>query len=136
MNTNADITIINKWYNPATRLDEWRKTQIQGVNWHGSQAVAAGDNGLVSANRYVIRVPIDAAPADKTWIHPEEFAAKAKDVLDEFWTLRNGDYIVRGLVDADISSPKEIPGEHFVVTGWSDNRRGSPATQHWRVDGQ
>lgn len=134
MNTNADITIYNKWYNEDTRLDEWYKTQIPGVNWYGGQAVTVGDNGLLTANQYIVRIPLASAPRGKEFVSPEEYAATDSSVLDGLWTLKNGDIVARGLVDAD--DPKDLAREHFLVVGWSDNRRGSPVIQHWRIDGK
>ena len=134
MITNADITVFNKWYNEDTRLDEWHSTQISGVSWYGGQAVTVGEKGLVSANTYAVRIPISSAPADKSFAQPENYASVAQGALGQLWTLQNGDYIVRGLVDTSITQPDESTGEHFVVTGWSDNRRGG--LPHWKVTGK
>lgn len=134
MNTNADITIFNKWYNEDTRLDEWYRTQIPGVNWYGGQAVTVSDNGLMAANTYKVRIPLSAASMGKTFVNPQIYAVKAKTDLSDCWTLQSGDVVARGLVD--VADPKDVSGEHFLVTGWNDNRRGSPIMQHWRVDGK
>jgi hypothetical protein len=134
MNTNADITIFNKHYNEDTRLDEWQHTQIRSVNWYGKQAVSVGDNGLVSVDQYIIRIPLSSAPDGKTFVAPDVYAGTASSVLAGFWTLQNGDTVTRGLVDTD--DPKDVTNEHFLITGWSDNRRGSLIMQHWRVDGK
>ncbi|MCI1966866.1 MAG: hypothetical protein LKJ17_12160 [Oscillospiraceae bacterium] len=134
MLTNADITVFNKHYNEETRLDEWRKTQISGVNWYGKQAVSVGDNGLMSADQYIVRIPVSSAPDDKTFVTPEKYAAADRAALPNLWTLQNGDIVARGMVGAD--DPKSIPCKHFLITGWADNRRGSPAVQHWKVEGK
>lgn len=134
MLANADITIFNKRYNEETRLDEWQRTLIFGVEWYGKQAVSVSDNGLLMANQYIVRIPLASAPKGKTFLAPEKCAAQNSNALVDFWTLQSGDVVARGLVDAD--DPKNIPGEHFLVTGWADNRRGSPFVQHWRIDGK
>lgn len=136
MNTNADITVFNRWYNKETRLDEWHRTQIPGVSWYGGQAVTVGDKGLQSADLYKVRIPLSSAPEGKTFLRPEEYAAKTKADLSGFWTLQNGDCISHGLLDSDITQPKELTGEHFLITGWGDNRRGTPAVQHWKAEGK
>jgi hypothetical protein len=138
MLTNADITIFNKWYNRETRLDEWKRTQIRGVNWYGGQKVTVTDNGLQSADAYTVRIPAVSAPQGKQFVLPENYASAESDALAGLWTLRTGDVVVRGLVAGDIAQAADVTGKYsqcFTVTGWRDNRRGSPAVQHWRIDG-
>jgi len=94
MNTNADITIYNKYYNRTTRLDEWYATQISGVSWYGGQAVTVSDKGLQTASVYKVRIPASSAPAGKTFATPDTY--KAADPT-AFWTLQNGDVVARGL---------------------------------------
>lgn len=134
MITNADITIFNKWYNANTRLDEWHRTQISGVSWYGGQTVTVGDKGLMTADTYTVRIPLSSAPGGAEFVRQEVYATKSKDVLADFWTLQNGDYIALGLINTDITQPKEMTGERFVITSWSDNRRGG--LPHWKVEGK
>ena len=139
MNTNADITIYNKWFNKATRLDEWKRVPVKGVNWYGGQAVTVTDNGLQSADTYTVRIPITSAPPGRAFALPEDWAACAAGALGQLWTLQAGDIVVRGLIDEDIEKAADVTGKYgqcFMVTGWKDNRRGSPAIQHWRIDGK
>jgi hypothetical protein len=138
MLTNADITIFNKWYNRETRLDEWKRTQIRGVEWYGGQAVSVSDKGLNSANTYTVRIPVTSAPQGKQFVLPEIYAAAESGDLAGLWTLQNGDIVVRGLIADDIAKAADVTGKYsqcFTVTGWRDNRRGSPIVQHWRIDG-
>ena len=138
MLTNADITIFNKWYNRETRLDEWKRTQIRGVNWYGGQKVTVTDNGLQSADAYTVRIPAASAPQGKKFVLPEDFKAAAGNALAGLWTLQSGDLVVRELIADDIAKAADVTGKYsqcFTVTGWRDNRRGSPAVQHWRIDG-
>jgi hypothetical protein len=138
MLTNADITVYNRHYNKTTRLDEWFRTQICGVNWYGGQAVSVTDSGLQSADTYTVRIPVVSAPQGKQFVLPENYAAAEGDALTGLWTLQAGDIVVRGLVADDITKTADVTGKYsqcFTVTGWRDNRRGSPAVQHWRIDG-
>lgn len=132
MLTNADITVYNRHYNKTTRLDEWFRTQISGVHWHGKQAVSVDSNGLSAANVYTVRIPTSVAPQGKEYVSPSDYASANSDALEGLWTLQNGDVIARGLIDT--ANPKDIAGEHFTITGWADNRYGS--VKHWRVDGK
>ena len=113
MNTNANITIYHRSYNPQTRLDEWQTTQYIGVNWYGKQAVAVGDAGLNTADAYIVRIPTQQA------------------IL-----VCSGDIIVNGLIDDLITAPAQLKQyQTFVVTAVFDNRRGSQRMQHWRIEG-
>lgn len=134
MITNADITIYNLAHK-ETRNEHWVRTIIRGVSWHGGQKVTVTDKGLLSANAYTVRIPLLSAPNGKIFVVPEEFAVLEDDVLNGFWTLQNGDLILRG-EGPEISQPKEVTkrSQAFLVTGWADNRRGG--LQHWKVEGK
>lgn len=134
MLTNADVTVYNKHYNKATRLDEWFHTQISAVHWHGKQAVNVDSKGLSAASVYTVRIPASSAPFGKKYVLPNDYTTADSAALAGLWTLQNGDIIARGLID--IPDPKNITMEHFTVTGWADNRYGSENVQHWRVDGK
>lgn len=138
MLTNADITIYNLAHK-GTRNEKWVRTQIQGVEWYGGQAVSIGDKGLNTADTYTVRIPASSAPQDKEFLLPEDYSVKDNDVLNGFWTLQPGDIVVRGLMDDEITKSTDVTAKHsqyFIVTGWRDNRRGSPIVQHWRIDGK
>lgn len=114
MITNAAITIYHKSYDPVTRRDIWTYTQYPAVNWYGKRAVNVDSNGLNAANAYTIRIPttsiIEAA---------------------------NGDVVVKGLVQDDITGPTQLKKYiTFVITAVRDNRRGSPMMHHWRIEGK
>ena len=113
MRENADITLYHKEYDPATRLDVWKRTQYKAVSWYGRQAATVGDSGLNTADAYTVRIYTGAVA-----------------------TVSIGDIVVRGLFD--IADPKKAQKQAqaaFVVTSVSDNRRGSPRMQHWRIEG-
>lgn len=113
MLTNADITIYYRTYDKKTRLDKWNFTQYQGVNWYGKQAVSVGDSGLSAADSYIVRIPTD-------------------DGLQAV----NGDIVVKGLVNDEITNPAQLKQyQIFVITAIRDNRRGSPNMHHWRIEG-
>ncbi len=135
MITNADITIYNLAHK-GTRNEKWVRTFIAGVNWYGGQKVTVTDTGLLTADAYTVRIPNFSESQGKDFLLPEEYAALGDEALAGFWTLQNGDLVYRGN-GPEITQPTEISSksECFVITGWSDNRRGSPAVQHWRIEG-
>lgn len=115
MIANADITIYHKAYDPASRLNVWTHTQYVGVNWYGRQQVTVGDSGLNTADSYIVRIPTSA------------------DVQ-----VSNGDVVVKGLVSDKITGSSALTSKYmcFTVTSVGDNRRGSPALRHWRIEGK
>lgn len=131
MLTNVDITIYNHKYNKETRLDDWNKTVIRGVHFYVDNKVSVGDNGLNSADIYKIRIPVDAQ-CDKTYIQEDEYNTFS-DVSD-YWTLQEGDVVVKGVCDKSISKPADLAGHRKCkILSWSDNRFGGQP--HWRVGG-
>lgn len=116
MLTNADCTIYHKSYDKATRLDRWERTQYRGVNWYAKQAATVGENGLMAADTLTVRIPVTISETVPTAV---------------------GDIIVHGLLDTDITQPKELGTyEHYTITAVRDNRRGSLFMQHWRIEGK
>lgn len=132
MITNADITIYNKKYDPKIRGDTWHRAVLKGVHLYCEHKVQLLATGLVNADLYKIRVPLDVE-TDKQYVPPGEYRV-AGDVSG-MWTIQKGDYIVRG-IGPDVSSPVELQKliiDTCKVTAWSDNRRGG--LPHWRIEG-
>lgn len=132
MITNADITIYNKKYDPTARKDTWHWTVLKGVHFYCGHRVRLLAAGLVNADLYKIRVPVDAQ-TDKQYVPQSEFQA-AEDV-SHLWTIQKGDCIAVG-IGPDISSLQELQKlirDTCKITAWSDNRRGG--LPHWRIEG-
>ena len=110
---NDALTLYHKTYDPRARLDVWVRTRYSAVNWYAKQAAAVGESGLVTADEITVRVFTDEAVA-----------------------AAPGDIVALGLRDE--AAPADLPplAERFVVTAVRDNRRGSPALHHWRLEGK
>lgn len=96
---NEAITVFNVKFNSETDKDEYYATVITGVSWF-CEIVSAVDQGLKAANKFVIRIPQDADFDGKTYVDPLEYAKKT-DVTG-FFTLKNGDIVVHGVVTEPI----------------------------------
>ncbi|MEG2020806.1 MAG: DUF6751 family protein [Oscillospiraceae bacterium] len=111
---NSDITLYHKSYSEKARTDIWQHTQFMCVSFHGKQAVSVEKSGLNAANVYTVRI-------------------YTKQALE----IANGDIIVRGLfADESPDLARKKARESFVVTAVIDNRRGSKAVQHFRIEGK
>lgn len=133
MITNADITIYNRKYNKKTRLDEWHRTVLSGVNFYVDYKSNIGEKGLNGSRVYKIRIPGDVRGTEN-YVDEEEFF-NLTDV-ENHWTLQDGDIIVKGICDLEMCKPSDLTQLHKTfckITSWSDNRRG--ALPHWRIGG-
>lgn len=134
MITNADITLYNHKYNKNTRLDDWQRTVIRGVHFYEDNKVSVGDKGLYSAKFCKIRIPEDVE-CDRDYIPEDEYFA-AVDV-SQYWTLQEGDIVVRGVCNIEIEKPADLKSLHvkyYKINSWADNRFGGQP--HWRIGGE
>lgn len=109
------ITHIRLCYDRKTDTDAYICTAIHGVSWFGKLIATPENKGLTGAAKITVRIPEDAMP----------------DI-----TIRNGDFIVRGAVDA-IEKQADLNGlEYFTVFSVGDNRRSRRKDlRHWAVSG-
>lgn len=77
----------------------WHRTMIKGVWFYADNKVSLTDGGLVSADAYKVRIPVRADFGGSQYVPPDEYAG-----ADGTWTLKNDDYIVRG-IGPDIEKP-------------------------------
>lgn len=129
------ITVFNKRTDPEQGWDIFIPTVIHGVSWYGDVAVNVSDKGLNAANKYTIRVPVDADFSGKTYVDPVTY--RDEPIIADIFTLSNGDIIVKAeITDSDIT-PAEIKENYpdvCTILGVTDNRR-APKAPHWRVTG-
>ena len=103
------ITVVQYGYDPETDMDAYTCTVIEGVSWHGKLVAAVESKGLTGATKVTVRIP------------------------ESVITIRNGDYIVRGMVEF-VEKQADLSGrEYFTVLSVGDNHRGT--LRHWAVSG-
>lgn len=122
MITNADITILNRVYDPEERLDKWKATFIENVSFYSDTKVNLDSNGLTTADVYKMRIP-----DYEGYVPAEEYTGK-KDT----WTIQIDDYIVKGKLNKEVTRPAELVNK-IRIYSFSDNRRG--VSPHLRVGG-
>lgn len=130
---NEAITIFNK------RLEDgmyvYVPTVINGVSWYGDVASGLGDKGLNAANRFTIRVPLDADFYGKSYVDPVSYSKALS--CEGIFTFANGDIVVKAAVALPPVSPAELKEElteYCTVLGVTDNRR-APNAPHWKLVG-
>lgn len=132
---NDTITVLNKRADLENGWDVFVPTIIRGVSWYGDVAVNVGDTGLNAANKFTIRIPVDADFGGKTYVDP--VAYKNEPLIAGLFTLANGDIIVKAEITDSSVKPADIKENYpfsCVILGVTDNRR-APKAPHWRVVG-
>lgn len=133
MITNADITIYNQKVNPDTKITEYARTQIRNVHWHTDQKVNVDQSGVHSADTYKIRIPEESV-SDLMFV--EKLYWNSLKNTTGYWTIQNGDIVVKGFVDDDIVQSSDLFKKYpyvFRVNSYSDNRFGN--LPHFRIGG-
>lgn len=132
MRTNADMTIYNKVFDKATRMDKYQRTTLYGVFWDESKAYNRLQSGLESADKVFIVVPF-STPAEREYISPKEFE-KLDDTTDYF-TIREEDRVVKGRIDLEIDKSTDLDREFeaFTITSVDTKDFGSFHMQHWEL---
>ena len=125
------ITVFNALYDWDLDHDTYHPTVIRGVSWYSDIAANVDSDGLQAANKFTIRIPVDADFNGKEYAEPNAYNAP-----DTQWTLANGDFIARGEVTEAVTKPDDVQKKHETVTvlGVTDNRR-APNAKHWKVTG-
>lgn len=134
MNTNADITLYNKTTGPDG--PSWKRTQIEGVFWEDEKKVSVGDTGLVSADLSVIFIPFESTEG---YLKPNAF--RQIENKGRHFTLDNGDILVRGLIDFELTGErgqdeKTLRKQYddvMTIVSVNTNDFGSLHMQHWEV---
>lgn len=57
MLTNTDITIYNRVYDAASRLDTWKRVYVPAAWWFKNEQSSITSDGRKSADVYAIRIP-------------------------------------------------------------------------------
>lgn len=132
---NETITVFNRRLNDETGYEEYYPAVIDGVSWYGGIATSVDNNGLNAADRFTIRIPVDANFHGRAYVDP--IAYKNALSSDGLFTLQQGDVVVRAGIAAAPMTPAEIHSAYndcFTIQGVTDNRR-APNAPHWRVVG-
>ena len=132
MLTNADITIYNVFYDSEQDKDIYQRTAIKGVHFEENKAVRL-DKGLVTDDKVLICIPF-LAEASRMYVDPMMFDKMS--VKEGYFTLKEGDRIVKGIQDYEVQrSMKELDEqfEAFTITNVDTCDYGSVFMRHWEV---
>lgn len=129
---NETITVFNACQDD-NGYDVYNPTVIRGVSWFCEIASNVDASGLKAANKFTIRIPVDADFSGKSYVSPVSYAASK--AASEF-TLNQGDIIVHG-EETEKSTPAALQdkyGEIVTILGVTDSTK-RPNAKHWKVVG-
>lgn len=133
---NETVTLFNARLEEETGYDVYYPTVIAGVSWYCEMASTVDSSGLKAANKFTVRIPLDADFNGKTYLPPHEYAV-CEDPT-QYFTLQEGAFLVRGTVTEEIKKPADLHTNYDEVTtilSVTDNRRAYHA-KHWKVVGK
>ncbi len=130
---NETITVFNTRLDDDKGYDLYVPTIIRGVSWFCEIASNVDSSGLKAANKFIIRIPVDADFSDKAYVPPAAYAGGDPNTV---FTLKQGDVIVHG-EETEPMQPAQLQekyGELVTILGVTDSSRRSHA-KHWKVVG-
>ena len=94
---DTTITIFNKFQDPQTKLIRWYRTVVEGAFWkYVGEKIKIGRTVLETDNT-LCRIR-----KDNRFLEKYEWLQKPNDEMENFFTLAEGDIIVKGEVDDTI----------------------------------
>lgn len=128
---DKDITIINKWFNKTTKMNEYKIHHLKGF-WSSNDGISISDTQLVKADGLIARILMSEAG----YIDPKEYQ-KLTTINDE-WTLQNDDYLVKGKIEIEVKSINDILDNYecMKITNVAVKDYGSSDMQHFAISGE
>lgn len=98
---DTDLTIYNKFTDPQTQLIKWYRTVLTNCFWkYVGDKVSVG-NTILETNDIICRIPQNNKFKEKY-----EWLNTPNDLMSNYFTLSNGDIIVKGNVADEIDEYK------------------------------
>lgn len=128
---DKDITIINK-YIDKDRKAQYKVSYVKGF-WSSSKAISINGTLLQSSDNLTAVILMNELNQDKqSYQEPKEFEKNQKG-----WTLREDDYLVKGIVDNFITVTKLVEDyrDTMKITKVATNDFGSKDMWNFEVTG-
>lgn len=92
------ITIYNRYEDKQTSLITWHRTVIHNCFWKASGNKVKVSDIVLDSDSLICRIPKDA-----NYLNPREWEQLSNDVMDNYFTLRQNDIVVRGEIEDEIN---------------------------------
>ncbi len=129
MMTNTNMCVFNKHTDSFTKNIVYKKHIIDNVFWDDSKGVNL-NHGYDEADNVNVYIPKDKNDMSE-YVKPKQYNGIG-------WTLKNGDFIIKGLVaENEVSGIKDLSAyEVFTITMVDDKDFGSENMHHFEIRGK
>lgn len=140
---DTTITVYNRYEDPTTNIITWHRTVLNGCFIkNANNKVTVGQTQL-ETNNIIIRIPQSDNFKDYgEWINTPN------DLMDNYFTLHQGDIIVKGDIDevideytegkrsTDFLTKYKAVGVCLTISNWQDNTGVGRCSPHYYVNGE
>lgn len=129
---NKDITVINK-YIDKDRKAQYKVSYLKGF-WSSSKAISINGTLLQSSDNLTVVILINELNQDKqSYQEPKEF-----EKSQEGWTLKEDDYLVKGIVSdfTNVTKLVENYRDTMKITKVATNDFGSKDMWNFEITGE
>lgn len=139
---NTTITVYNKYTDPQTQLVRWYRHKIDGAFWKYSGNKVVVGSTVLETKDIICRIRKDDAFKEK-----HEWINIPNDEMSQYFTLAQGDIIVKGEVDDEINEytsstrSTDLKKKYKSLQGcleiqeWANNTGGGRGNEHYYVKG-
>lgn len=139
---NTTLTIYNKFQDPQTQVIRWYRHVVENAFWQPLGSKITIGKVVLQTDDIICRIRKDDAFREK-----HEWVAIPNDQMGNYFTLGQGDIIVKGEVTDEIneyvsgsrssdllSKYKKLQG-CMEIKSWSNNTGGGRGNEHYFVKG-
>lgn len=152
---DKDITVINKYIDRETRKPKYKASYIKGF-WSSNDGISINGTQITKSDGLIARILM----SQKGYLKPKEFQedenrltvaqvnkmsvkelnnCKVSELSDKLdgWTLKNDDYLVKGIVDhfTNINDVLDNYQEVMKITNIATKDHGSKDMWHFAITG-
>ena len=139
---DTTVTIYNRYENPQTQLVTWYRHVVDKCFWKYSGSKVTINDVVLDTKDIICRIRVNDAFLEK-----HEWAAKPNDEMSNYFTLGQGDIIVKGSVEDEINEyqtgkrSSDLKAKYKALQGcleiqeWSNNTGGGRGNEHYYVRG-
>lgn len=139
---NTTVTIYNKYEDAQTQLVTWYRHVVHDCFWKYSGNKVTIDDVVLDTKNIICRIPVNAEFLEK-----HEWIAIPNDQMHNYFTLSQGDIIVKGEVQDVINEyqpntrSSDLKAKYKALQGcmeiqeWSNNTGGGRGNEHYFARG-
>lgn len=139
---NTTVTIYNRYEDQQTNLVSWYRHVVEGVFWKYSGNKVFVGNTVLETKDIICRLR-----KDDRFLEKQEWINIPNDLMTNYFTLSQGDIIVKGIVEDEIDEyvsgkrSSDLKKKYKNLQGcieiqeWANNTGGGRGNEHYYVKG-